>query len=93
MLTCMLAEECCRRAQLEDGQTVLELGCGWGSMCLYIAAKYPKSKVTAVSNSKSQKAFIDEQCRHRGIRNLMVNIEGLRCFCMEHVNSSHAANT
>ena len=65
-------ELCCRRAQLADGQDILELGCGWGSMCLYAAAKYPGSQVTAVSNSKTQKMFIDEQCKQRGIKNLTV---------------------
>ena len=66
-------ELCCRRAQLADGQDILELGCGWGSMCLYAAAKYPGSQVTAVSNSKTQKKFIDEQCKQRGIKNLTVS--------------------
>ena len=43
-------------------------------MCLYAAAKYPGSQVTAVSNSKTQKKFIDEQCKQRGIKNLMVGL-------------------
>ncbi|KAK3281128.1 hypothetical protein CYMTET_11066 [Cymbomonas tetramitiformis] len=60
------------RAQLEDGQKILELGCGWGSLCLWIAAKYPNSKVTAVSNSRSQKQYIMQQCVARGLSNLEV---------------------
>ena len=72
MLLLPVVELCCRRAQLADGQDILELGCGWGSMCLYAAAKYPGSQVTAVSNSKTQKKFIDEQCKQRGIKNLTV---------------------
>lgn len=62
---------CCERAQLVDGQAILELGCGWGSMCLYMAAKFPKSTITAVSNSSTQKALIDERAKERGISNLV----------------------
>lgn len=51
------------RAQLQDGQSVLDVGCGWGSLSMYIAEKYPNSKVTGVSNSETQKAFITEECR------------------------------
>lgn len=54
---------CCSRAELAAGQAVLELGCGWGSWALYNAAKYPKSKFTAVSNSRTQKEFIDGQAK------------------------------
>ena len=66
------AELTCRRADLQDGQAVLELGCGWGSVCLYIAAQYPKSRVTAVSNSTTQREFIQDQCKQRGYTNLTV---------------------
>jgi cyclopropane-fatty-acyl-phospholipid synthase len=62
----------CERARLEDGQNVLELGCGWGSLSLYMAEKFPKSRITAVSNSHSQKGFIDSQAAERGIRNLQI---------------------
>lgn len=62
----------CERAQLRDGQKVLELGCGWGSLSMWIAAKYPKSSVTAVSNSRTQKEYIDGECKKRGIRNLNI---------------------
>jgi cyclopropane fatty-acyl-phospholipid synthase-like methyltransferase len=51
----------CERAQLRDGLDVLELGCGWGSLCLFVAAKYPGSTVTAVSNSATQRAFITQR--------------------------------
>ena len=64
------AELYCERAKLADGQDVLELGCGWGSLCLYVAAKYPKSRVTAVSNSNSQREFITSTAARRGISNL-----------------------
>ncbi len=48
----------CERAQLEDGQDVLDLGCGWGSLSLFLARKYPRSRVLGVSNSASQREFI-----------------------------------
>ncbi|HKK05075.1 MAG TPA: cyclopropane-fatty-acyl-phospholipid synthase family protein [Gammaproteobacteria bacterium] len=64
--------ETCRHAQLVDGQRVLELGCGWGSLSLWMAAQYPASTITAVSNSQSQRAFIERQARERGLTNLSV---------------------
>lgn len=67
----MLKLTCCR-ASLDDGQSILELGCGWGSFCLFAAETYPGSHITAVSNSQSQKEFIDSQAAARGLRNLDV---------------------
>jgi cyclopropane-fatty-acyl-phospholipid synthase len=62
----------CERAGLAAGQRVLELGCGWGSLTLWMAERYPESHVTAVSNSASQKAFIDAQAERRGLSNVTV---------------------
>lgn len=62
----------CERAQLKDGQTVLELGCGWGSLCLYLAERYPRSEITAVSNSKTQKDLIMQRAQDRRLTNLKV---------------------
>lgn len=62
----------CDRAALTDGQTVLELGCGWGSLCLYMAERYPRSRIVAVSNSRTQKAYIDERVAQLGLTNLEV---------------------
>ncbi len=62
----------CERAELQNGQDVLELGCGWGSLSLFMSAKFPKSNFTVVSNSRTQKIYIDEQARLRGISNLTV---------------------
>jgi cyclopropane-fatty-acyl-phospholipid synthase len=62
----------CQRAELQDGQQVLELGCGWGSLSLFMAARYPASNFTVVSNSHSQKEYIDGQARERGLQNLRV---------------------
>ena len=60
------------RAGLADGQDVLDLGCGWGSLSLWAAARYPASRFIAVSNSRTQRAFIEAAAAARGIRNLRV---------------------
>ena len=60
------------RARLSDGDRILELGCGWGSLSLWMAAHYPNSKITAVSNSRTQKQFIDTRAQERGLTNLTV---------------------
>lgn len=70
----------CRRAQLQDGQMVLDLGCGWGSFSLFAAARYPGSQFVAVSNSSSQKAYIDAECATRGIGNLEVVTADINAF-------------
>ena len=54
------------RAQLADGQSILELGCGWGSLALYNAKKFPRSQITAISNSRTQKEHIDAEAKKRG---------------------------
>jgi len=67
-----MLELTCFRADLQPHQTVLELGCGWGSLSLFMAAKYPTSTFTVVSNSRTQKMYIDETAQQRGITNLTV---------------------
>ncbi len=62
----------CDRAELEDGQDVLELGCGWGSLTLWMAERYPRSRITAVSNSRTQREHIEEQAARRGLDNVTV---------------------
>jgi cyclopropane-fatty-acyl-phospholipid synthase len=62
----------CQRARVGNGQRILELGCGWGSLSLWMAANYPGAKITAVSNSRTQKEYIDAQARERGLGNLEV---------------------
>ncbi len=62
----------CERAELRDGQRVLELGCGWGSLTLWMAEKYPASTIVAVSNSRTQKAFIDQRAAAKGFHNVEV---------------------
>jgi len=61
-----------QRAGLVDGQDVLELGCGWGSLTLYMAECFPKSKITAVSNSNDQRQFIEERCEERNLKNVEI---------------------
>ncbi len=60
------------RAGLKDGQDILELGCGWGSLSLWMAEKYPNAKITAVSNSRSQKTYIDGVAARKGFKNLTI---------------------
>jgi cyclopropane-fatty-acyl-phospholipid synthase len=62
----------CDRARLHDGDRILELGCGWGSLSLWMAEHYPNSTITVVSNSRTQKRYIDTRARERGITNLAV---------------------
>jgi cyclopropane-fatty-acyl-phospholipid synthase len=62
----------CQRARTADGERILELGCGWGSLSLWMAANYPKARITAVSNSRNQKQHIDAQARARSLSNLEV---------------------
>lgn len=59
-------------AGLQDGQRILELGSGWGSLSLHVASSFPGSYVTAVSNSRSQRAYVEAQAQRRGITNLRV---------------------
>jgi cyclopropane-fatty-acyl-phospholipid synthase len=60
------------RAQLADGQEILELGCGWGSLSLYLAEKFPRARITGVSNSRTQKESIDDAARRLGLANLRI---------------------
>ncbi|MGB0847706.1 MAG: SAM-dependent methyltransferase [Thiolinea sp.] len=65
-------EQTCEHADLQDGQRILELGCGWGSLTLWMAQHYPDSHITAVSNSHSQRQYIETQAAERGLDNLRV---------------------
>jgi cyclopropane-fatty-acyl-phospholipid synthase len=62
----------CERARLKDGERILELGCGWGSLSLWMAEHYPNSRITGVSNSRTQKQFIDARAKERGLANLEI---------------------
>ena len=78
-----MLELTCRRAQLKPGSDILELGCGWGSLTLWMAQHYPSSTITAVSNSSTQKAFIDQQCQSMGLNNVNVITADMREFSTE----------
>ncbi len=60
------------RAQLANGQTILELGCGWGSFSLWLAEKFPQARITGVSNSRTQRESIEAEARTRGLTNLHI---------------------
>ena len=71
------------RAELKDGQDILELGCGWGSLTIFMAERLPLSRITAVSNSSSQKSYIDGQARSRGLKNIRVITADMNDFDTE----------
>lgn len=73
----------CERAALSDGAEVLELGCGWGSLTLYMAEKYPRARITAVSNSRAQREFILAEAARRGVRAPEVITADINVFAPE----------
>ncbi|MEB3222715.1 MAG: cyclopropane-fatty-acyl-phospholipid synthase family protein [Candidatus Sericytochromatia bacterium] len=68
------------RAELADGQAILELGCGWGSLTLWMAERYPRATIVAVSNSQTQRAHIEATARSRGLTNLEVRTADMNDF-------------
>lgn len=68
------------RARISAGDRVLELGCGWGSFSLYAAERFPGCRITAVSNSRTQKQYIDAEAARRGITNLEVVTADMNSF-------------
>ena len=70
-------------ADLSDGQSILELGCGWGSLSLWMARQFPHAQVTAVSNSNSQREYIEGEARARGLANLRVITSDMNVFVPE----------
>lgn len=73
----------CERAGLIDGQEVLELGCGWGSLTLWIASHYPASRIVGVSNSVSQREWILAEAQRRGLSNLEIRTADMNRFDIE----------
>jgi cyclopropane-fatty-acyl-phospholipid synthase len=67
-------------ADLADGQSILELGCGWGSLSLWMARQFPRSSVVAVSNSNSQREYIEREAVKRGLKNLRVVTSDMNSF-------------
>lgn len=70
----------CERAVLADGQRILELGCGWGSLSLWMAEHYPEAQITGVSNSRTQKEYIDAEAARRGLKNLTILTRDMNVF-------------
>jgi len=68
------------RARLAEGQEILELGCGWGALSLWLAERHPKSRITGVSHSRTQKEFIDAEARKRGFANLTIITSDMNDF-------------
>lgn len=70
----------CDHADLQDGQHILEIGCGWGSLSLWMAAHYPKAQITGVSNSNSQREYIMHTAKSRGLTNLTIITADMNVF-------------
>lgn len=75
-----MLELCVERAHLADGMDVLELGCGWGSLCLYMAERFPGARIVAVSNSNSQREYIEAEARARALGNLSIVTADMNAF-------------
>ncbi|MEM1206581.1 MAG: cyclopropane-fatty-acyl-phospholipid synthase family protein [Acidobacteriota bacterium] len=71
------------RARLEDGQDVLELGCGWGSMTLFMAERYPGSRIVGVSNSSTQREHILAEAERRGLGNVEIRTADMNDFTID----------
>jgi cyclopropane-fatty-acyl-phospholipid synthase len=71
------------RAGLKDGMNILELGCGWGSLSLFMAKKYPNAQITGVSNSSTQKEYIDAEAKKRGLGNLTIITADMNTFTID----------
>ena len=75
-----MLELTCARAGLADGQDVLELGCGWGSLALWIAARYPRCRITAITSSRTQREHVAAEAAARGLANLDVRVADVRAL-------------
>jgi cyclopropane-fatty-acyl-phospholipid synthase len=75
-----MLQRTCERAGLKDGQDILELGCGWGSLTLWMAERYPSAAITSVSNSASQRHFIEQRAADRGLENVTILTHDMNTF-------------
>jgi cyclopropane-fatty-acyl-phospholipid synthase len=71
------------RAELDFAQDILELGCGWGSLTLWMAEFYPDARIVVVSNSHSQREFIEARCQERGFGNVQVITADINEFAID----------
>ena len=71
------------RAEILDGMEILELGCGWGSLSLVMASRFPRSRIVAISNSRSQREFILQKANERGLSNLSVQTCDMNDFAID----------
>jgi cyclopropane-fatty-acyl-phospholipid synthase len=78
-----MLELTCARAQIDDGMSILDLGCGWGSLSIWIAEHFPNSQITAVSNSRLQKDYIDAYCQEHCIRTIRTMKADMNDFFLE----------
>ena len=72
-----------QRGMFQDGQDILELGCGWGSLTIFLAKSFPTSKITALSNSQGQRKFIEERLRSEGCTNVTVVTDDINNFSID----------
>ena len=70
----------CERAGIADGQTILELGCGWGSLTLWIAERHPRARITGVSHSRTQREHILAEAARRGLTNVEIVTRDMNDF-------------
>ena len=75
-----MLEKVAERAGIEDGQEILDLGCGWGSMSFFLAERFPSAKILAVSNSATQGDFLREEAARRGHGGLEVVTADVNTF-------------
>jgi len=73
-------EETVEHAALEDGQSILELGCGWGSLTLFMAERFPSARIVAVSNSTPQRLHIEAEAARRGLANVEIITADMNAF-------------
>jgi cyclopropane-fatty-acyl-phospholipid synthase len=78
-----MLELTCRRAKLTNGMKILELGCGWGSLSLWMAEHYPGSQITAVSNSGPQREFIQSKMAEQNLSNLRIITADMNDFSID----------
>ena len=72
-----------RNAELQDGQNILELGCGWGSLTIWMAERMPSARILAVSNSQTQRAYIEQQITRLGLSNVRVTTADMNSFSVQ----------